>query len=127
MGLKKCPRCELNYILQEGDLCSVCREELRGVRAREETVVICSACGEMPAVAGEDMCRACLKEMRSMEILITDEEERGSAESTELDPNLVSGLDEIETAGVMGKEALDEDDEALGLDEEETAEIRHGA
>ena len=25
---KKCPRCELNYILEEDDYCEVCRAEL---------------------------------------------------------------------------------------------------
>ena len=26
---KKCPRCELNYILSEEDLCPVCKAELK--------------------------------------------------------------------------------------------------
>ena len=28
MGYKKCPRCELNYIRDDEDLCSICKEEL---------------------------------------------------------------------------------------------------
>ena len=30
MGFKKCPRCELNYILDTEKYCKVCMRELRG-------------------------------------------------------------------------------------------------
>lgn len=103
MALQKCPRCELNYILDGGALCTVCREEVRGKRSKEDPVQLCSVCGEMPALPGEDMCRACLQEFRSMEILTTDSDEENPV-AAELDPEPVSSLDEIEAADGIGEE-----------------------
>ena len=63
MTLKKCPRCELNYILDGGSLCTVCRREVRGEHEIIDTPEMCSMCGENPAVPGSDLCMSCLKEM----------------------------------------------------------------
>jgi len=38
MALTKCPRCELNYILDGGSLCTVCRREVRGEQTDDEVV-----------------------------------------------------------------------------------------
>lgn len=118
MGLKKCQRCELNYILDDGDLCVVCREEVHGMRAKDEATLLCSVCGEFPALSGEDMCRTCLAEIRSIEMLSTDGEEESPMETAELDPEPVSSLDEIEADSaidedieVVDEEPEDEDDE----------------
>ena len=63
MALVKCPRCELNYILDGGSLCTVCRREVKGEHEIIDTPEMCSMCGENPAVAGSDLCMFCLKEM----------------------------------------------------------------
>ena len=63
MALVKCPRCELNYILDGGPLCTVCRREVKGEHEIIDTPEMCSVCGENPAVAGSDLCMFCLKEM----------------------------------------------------------------
>lgn len=122
MGLKKCPRCELNYILDGGELCTICREEVRGKRSREDSISLCSVCGEYPALPGEDMCKTCLMELRSIEILSTDNEEDQDVETAELDADPVSSLDEIEAVGTPSGDEdplpLEEDDELL-LDDEE--------
>ena len=52
MALVKCPRCELNYILDGGELCTVCRKEVRGESEPSELPELCSECGENPAVPG---------------------------------------------------------------------------
>ena len=47
---KKCPRCDLNYILEEEDLCDICKKELNGVNfgeideAEDELDEICPVC-----------------------------------------------------------------------------------
>ena len=73
MALHKCPKCELNYIREGEEYCEVCRRELkraqmRGRRAEDETeddeVVMCSECGEEPAVRGGELCISCLKEKK---------------------------------------------------------------
>jgi len=115
MALTKCPRCELNYILDAGDLCTVCREEVRGKRGLDDGLSMCSVCGEIPALSGEDMCRACLTEMRSIEIVSTAEDEETPVETAELDPEPVSSLDEIEAVNTIAGEAADE---GIKLDEE---------
>ncbi len=70
MALKKCPKCELNYIRGDAAYCDVCMRELR----RDESVhiqqgpgeeeTLCSECGEAPAVPGHDLCAGCLREQK---------------------------------------------------------------
>jgi hypothetical protein len=108
MALRKCPRCELNYILDDGALCTVCREEVRGKRGKEEAMILCSVCGEVPALPGEDMCKACLAEFKSIDRIDTEDEDT-PADPVELDPDPVSGLDEIEGVDALDEAAPDED------------------
>ena len=54
MGYIKCPRCELNYMLDTERYCSVCKREMRGEDEHEE-LELCSACGEHPVVPGEEL------------------------------------------------------------------------
>ncbi len=117
MGLRKCPRCELNYILDDGELCTVCREEVRGKRAKDDSISMCSACGEFPTLPGEDMCRACLAELRSIDILSTDNDDEGDVETTELDPDPVSSLDEIEAVDDLDVDEVPEEEDDMSEDE----------
>ena len=64
MALVKCPRCELNYILDGGDLCTVCRKEVRGGSEQDDIAELCSECGENSAVPGGELCLSCLKEKK---------------------------------------------------------------
>ena len=34
MGLRKCPRCELNYIRDDEQLCNVCKRHMKGERRK---------------------------------------------------------------------------------------------
>ena len=61
--LHKCPRCELNYIREGEKLCRVCARELKvGLSEQEETIEMCSICGENPALPGKDICAKCQRE-----------------------------------------------------------------
>lgn len=124
MALQKCPRCELNYILDGGKLCSVCREEVHGKAYvdEEEPAQMCSVCGEYPAVSGEDMCKACLAEFRSIEGApgSTDDDD-DDVETAEIDDEPLSSLDEIESADDLDDAMIDDDElasEGLDLDDE---------
>ncbi len=73
MTLRKCPRCELNYIREGEKYCNVCMRELKHAQSRlhrgdeeseEDEVIMCTECGEAPAVPGSDLCAACLKEQK---------------------------------------------------------------
>jgi len=73
MALPKCPKCELNYIREGEQYCDVCKREMKRAQARgrhaeeepeDDELVMCSECGEAPAVHGGDLCAACLKEQK---------------------------------------------------------------
>ena len=73
MALHKCPKCELNYIRDGEEFCDVCKREMKRAQARgrhvedeseDDEVIMCTECGEAPAVRGSDLCAACLKEQK---------------------------------------------------------------
>lgn len=70
MALRKCPKCELNYIKDGEEFCNVCMREMRKAVAHikhddeDAEVLMCSECGEAPAVRGTDLCAECLKEKK---------------------------------------------------------------
>ena len=72
--LKKCPICELNYIRNGETMCRTCAAERtrRYTPNNEDEVIMCSECGEKPALPGYDLCEDCLKEQKrraNLEIL----------------------------------------------------------
>ncbi len=70
MGLRKCPKCELNYIKDDEKLCNVCRRTARRERDDgDEQESLCIECGEHPAMKGRDICALCYKEMLRQEQL----------------------------------------------------------
>ncbi len=115
MALRKCPRCELNYILDEGQLCVVCRREVKGEQEHEGLYELCSVCNENPALPGKDMCLFCLKEM--------EEEKEDKSEIAEVENPLVlddaSEMEEIEIGGEDDIPApeMGEIDQDLSLDD----------
>lgn len=70
MALRKCPKCELNYIREGEQYCNVCLRAMKNGRiqeepaAEEEEETLCSECGEAPAVHGSDLCADCLREKK---------------------------------------------------------------
>ena len=125
MGLIKCPRCELNYMLDTDKMCSVCKREVRGESEQDEMLELCSECGENPVVPGQELCAYCLKELaqrdsdtQSEETVVTDTSTIGRIDS-------VSTMDEIELDldEDMGGESFAEDDDGFfGDDDDEDDE-----
>ena len=125
MGLIKCPRCELNYMLDTDKMCSVCKREVRGESEQDEMLELCSECGENPVVPGQELCAYCLKELtqrdsdtQSEETVVTDTSTIGGIDS-------VSTMDEIELDldEDMGGESFAEDDDGFfGDDDDENDE-----
>ena len=66
MKPRKCPRCELNYILDGEELCPVCRKAFSRSEP-DELENICVECGTNPALPGEDYCQSCLAAKRRAE------------------------------------------------------------
>lgn len=70
MALKKCPKCELNYIKNDEQYCNVCMREMKKAISRhkqeeeEAEIIMCTECGEAPAVKGGELCAECLREAK---------------------------------------------------------------
>lgn len=95
MALTKCPRCELNYILDGGELCTVCRREVKGDHETIEMPEMCSECGENPALSGGELCIFCLKEMNRRSASSSDDTLLAPEDAT-IEIDSVSTMDEIE-------------------------------
>lgn len=124
MGLIKCPRCELNYMLDTEKMCSVCRREVRGESEQYEMIELCSECGENPVVPGQELCAYCLKELaqRSTD---TQNDDNVVSEAANIGIDSVSTMDEIELdidsdlEDGLGDEVFDEEDKAFFGDDED--------
>ena len=125
MGLIKCPRCELNYMLDTDKMCSVCKREVRGESEQYEMIELCSECGENPVVPGQELCAYCLKELAQRDS-DTQSEETVVADASNIgDIDSVSTMDEIELdlGDDMDDEAFaDEDDDFFADDDDEDGE-----
>ena len=95
MNLVKCPRCDLNYILDTEKYCKVCLREMKGNHVEDE-MEMCSVCNAAPALPGHDVCLSCLKEMNGHSGSDADVEENQTVvdEST-IGLNSMSNMDEI--------------------------------
>ena len=73
---KKCPRCELNYILADQDLCQVCLTELKLAPSddEEEDMELCTLCGKNLITVDQVMCDECAKR-RSIDDVVDEGEE----------------------------------------------------
>ena len=94
MSLIKCPRCELNYMLDTEKMCSVCRREVRGESEQYEMIELCSECGENPVVPGQELCAYCLKELAHRDTDSQNDDE-GVSDAASIGIDSVSTMDEI--------------------------------
>ena len=114
MGLRKCPRCELNYIRDDEQLCNVCKRHMKGEAETDDVVTICTECGENPAVRGSELCAMCLREARRQENLEKRADDlTGSSVVDDMD-----GIDELEVPidDDIPEIELEEIDKELGGD-----------
>ncbi len=101
MALVKCPRCELNYMNDTDEMCSVCRREVRGESESYDMIELCSECGENAVVPGYELCATCLKELQRRTA-----QDAGDDTIVREDPTI--GIDSVST---MDEIALDIDDD----------------
>ena len=125
MGLIKCPRCELNYMLDTDKMCSVCKREVRGESEQDEMLELCSECGENPVVPGQELCAYCLKELAQRDSDTQSEETVVTDTSTIAGIDSVSTMDEIEldlNEGMDDESFAEDDDGFFGDDDDEDDE-----
>lgn len=123
MALTKCPRCELNYILDGGSLCTVCRREVRGEQTDDEVVEMCSECGENPVVPGSEYCAQCLKEMSRTSASSAADDEPVTVGEASIGIDNVSTMDEIVIDDVSAEGAPFGDDEDFMDDDDDEDEV----
>ena len=120
MSLIKCPRRELNYMLDTDKMCSVCRRDVRGESEQYEMIELCSECGENPVVPGQELCAYCLKELSQRD---TDDQndENTVSEAASIGIDSVSTMDEIELdiGDDMDGEAFDDGDDFFADDDDD--------
>ena len=120
MGFIKCPRCELNYIKEEEQYCSVCKREMKG-EVHEDPFELCSICNENPVMPGKDVCPVCYKEMKQQQGLHVDNVEEAETPDVSLDMDDVSEMQEIEL-DTMPDDMPAEIGEQISLEEEKMKE-----
>ncbi|MBE5799194.1 MAG: hypothetical protein E7321_04510 [Clostridiales bacterium] len=118
MGFIKCPRCELNYIREEEQYCSVCKREMKG-EVHDDLFEMCSICNENPVMPGKDVCTMCYKEMNQQQGLRDDSaDEPDTTPDVTIDMEDVSDMQEIELDTDMPAEI----GEQISLEEEQSRE-----
>ncbi|MBN1777439.1 MAG: hypothetical protein JW811_04885 [Clostridiales bacterium] len=89
--MKKCPRCELNYIADDEKLCKVCIREIKGGQKQDE-FELCSICNAAPALPGKDICLGCYKEIHNHQ---PSEHKRTTSVDEEIELSSASTMDEM--------------------------------
>ena len=120
MGFMKCPRCELNYIREEEQYCSVCKREMKG-EVHEDPFELCSICNENPVMPGKDVCLMCYKEMNQQQGLHDASVEEAETPEVNLDMEDVSEMQEIEL-DALSDDMPEEIGEQISLEEEQSKE-----
>ncbi len=120
MGFIKCPRCELNYIREEEQYCSVCKREMKG-EAHDDPFELCSICNENPVMAGKDVCLLCYKEMNQQQGLRDDVSDEQETPDVSLDMEDMSKMQEIEL-DTLPEDMPQEIGEQISLEEEKSRE-----
>lgn len=127
MGLRKCPRCELNYIKEGETLCNVCRRAAKHEEEPEEELM-CIECGEHPALKGKELCTECYKESLRQQKL--QKQRRATVDGVDFEVvDEVGGVslpDEEIPTGNLPDEIADEFEEELGNENEKPSEPEEG-
>ena len=120
---KKCPRCELNYIKFDEDLCDVCKAELKLVPNKfaddeeEDDALLCPVCKKNYLSSyEEDMCASCREKLNAEEP-DTSVDENDESWRAFLDDDKPVDLPDEESEKLLSE--LEEEEEDSAEDEEE--------
>lgn len=131
MKLIKCPRCELNYMYDNENMCSVCKKDVKGEPEMDDMIELCSECGENPVIPGQEVCAFCLKEMQRRSEAGANDDGVSDPSTRDLDIDTVSTMEEIDMGGDDGEafdgedfsDEDDEDEDKDDTDEDEEDEV----
>ena len=127
---KKCPRCELNYILAEEEMCDVCKAEL-GLETKmvllddiiddEEPLKLCPICKTNYIGLDEKMCESCFNHETQEEVQDVDNDDwRTYLDDDETDDVSEEGdipLEELEDEFEEEEDFEDEENPDTDLDD----------
>ena len=120
---KICPRCELNYIKEDQDLCDVCKAQLNNSDIfEEEEEEICPLCNQNFVEPGEKYCAECL-EKRAGKGARDEDAQEGPIIKLDSDEDVISLDDAIEEEEGDIDESFDDENSTYQeddlIDEEE--------
>ncbi|MEZ0535925.1 hypothetical protein ACAG39_01610 [Caldicellulosiruptoraceae bacterium PP1] len=116
MGYRLCPKCELNRISENEELCPICKKDFEQFRRFSETnKKLCPYCKEEYIPEDQEMCESCFEER-----LLT-----GVVDDSEIEEEKVTNEFPEEYETVLGDELLDDlvpedadlDDTSVEIDE----------
>ena len=124
MALKKCLKCELNYILDEQPYCTVCIKEMKGIDHHDDDGEICPMCAEREIAFGEEYCTECLADLKKLD----SKHVNGDPVEEDEEVDVIEGIEditideEVEAVPPFEMEQISEvliDDEIFPEDEED--------
>lgn len=124
MAYKYCPKCELNRIPEEEDLCPICKKDLEQLKKiTDANKKLCPYCHEEYIPEDQDMCESCFEERLLTGVVDDSEIEEESVKETdqEIFENDFVDIEEDILTGLPDEE-IELDDTPLDLEELETEE-----
>lgn len=127
---KKCERCELNYIPEDEEYCSVCKQELKLEKGEDdEDLEICPICGVNYMSTSQAMCDDCANKKTSHnaksnledEDIIESEDEDGEEDAWQEEVPTEDGVEIVSLSELAEDE--DEDDDFDSFDDDEDGEF----
>lgn len=66
MKYKKCPRCDMNYVSETQNFCTICLAEMSGKSTNFDPIEwdFCPFCEKNKLKNGEEMCKKCMEKRR---------------------------------------------------------------
>lgn len=112
---KKCPRCELNYIPKDDELCDVCKSELKMIKDKallsdDEEDILCPICKQNYISIEDDMCLKCAERLGEKKIDTDDVEDDSWEEYAEDTADVDDDIDILSLNELAEKEEQEQDD-----------------
>lgn len=113
----KCPRCELNWILETDEYCDVCKAEL-GMEGftlleDEEEDILCPVCGINYIEHNKKMCADCLAKSKDDSAVYANDSETENTLGSQSEENQDDGIEKISFDEIEEEEKFDMYDDAF--------------